>query len=556
MTQAKDGENVLIERLIPIEHDSVLSDRYRIVKFLECKSGANIYRAIDTVTNLTVIIKERPAEPVPVSALEPGEWSDTVLDNAFQNEFLILRSVSYPTVVKALDIFRQADRAYLVIEQLEGQDLAYFLTQNTVSVQMSLEWMIQLCQSISQLHRRRILHLDIQPRYLVVAPDRQRIRLTGFHRAAVLPVVPRSKMEKTPGYSSTEMHGLFVDPIDQRSDIYSLGIVWFQLLTGQNPETIVNDPDWCFLLPSVAEFLPGIHPQIARIVARMVDPDPQNRYQTITDVKNDLLELINHPRRAVFSFSDVGMLRETNEDAVAIREMSVTQLSHTRGLGFYLVADGMGGVNAGEVASALAVEETLSVLDERLRSDWLETVLDPGVIIQESLHIAITRANSRIYESSAEAEHLSGMGTTLTAAVVYGQNLYVGHVGDSRCYVINQGTIEKITRDHSLVSRLVEIGQITEDDALIHPQRNLIYRALGTYANVEVDMYQRALKLGDWVLLCSDGLTTYLRDEEIQRVVLQYEEPSLAAQHLVNFANTRGGEDNISVVLINLARHQ
>ena len=105
------------------------------------------------------------------------------------------------------------------------------------------------------------------------------------------------------------------------------------------------------------------------------------------------------------------------------------------------------------------------------------------------------------------------------------------------------------------MGRLVEIGQITEEEALVHPQRNLIYRALGTYPNVEVDVYQRSLKLGDWVLLCSDGLTGHVKDHELQSIVLEHQDPQRASQHLVNMANVRGGEDNISVVLVNLSEY-
>jgi protein phosphatase len=146
-------------------------------------------------------------------------------------------------------------------------------------------------------------------------------------------------------------------------------------------------------------------------------------------------------------------------------------------------------------------------------------------------------------------------GTTVTAALGFGQMVYVGHVGDSRAYLINRFGIEKVSRDHSLVGRLIESGQITPEQAATHPQRNLIYRSLGTYANVEVDIYQRQFKIGDWLLLCSDGLTGHLLDEELQVVVMQTADPNLAARKLVNLANQRGGEDNITVVLVNLAEY-
>jgi protein phosphatase len=542
------------QMLQPLAEGHVLNNRYAIQRFLEVRNGSNMYRATDRATDFTVIVKEQADAATATGKLEAGEWNDQSAGNPYQGEFLILRSVSYPTVVKALDIFKEDTRAYLIIEQLEGRDLAYYLTQNAVSVQESLEWMIQLCQSISQLHRRQILHLDLQPRVVVVAPDNQRVRLTGFHRAAVLPVEPGFAPEVTPGYSSPEQAGLFDAPIDERSDIYALGAIWFQLLTGQNPAEMAAD-EWGYVFPSVSEYLVDSHPQIARIVARMVEPDPDRRYRTVNEVKNELLELINNPGRRVGYFSDLGMVREGNEDSIGMRDIHFVNLSRQRGLGVYVVADGMGGVNAGEVASAIAVEESLAVLEDKLQTNALESAAEPAEIIKQALTAAVKRANLRIYETGRGDEVLSGMGTTLTVAVIFGQTLYCGHVGDSRCYVINRFGIEKVSRDHSLVGRLVEIGQITEEEALVHPQRNLIYRALGTYPNVEVDVYQRSLKLGDWVLLCSDGLTGHVKDHELQSIVLEHQDPQKASQHLVNTANIRGGEDNISVVLVNLSEY-
>jgi serine/threonine protein phosphatase PrpC len=545
---------MLVEQLKPLDAGVLLAERYQVERFLEFKHGSNMYRAIDTVTNIVVIVKEQPNVPRGESQLAPGEWAEQSAGNPYQSEFLVLRSVSYPTVVKALDIFAAGERAYLVIEQLEGRDLAYYLTQYPVTVQQSLEWMVQLCQSISQLHRRQILHLDLHPRCIVVAPDNQRVRLTGFHRAVVLPLASEAELDHTPGYSSPEQAGIVSAPLDPRADIYSLGAVWFRLLTGIDPaEFLVSE--WGYEFPAVSETLMTIHPQLARIVSRMLQVDPDDRYASITDVKNELLELVNNPHRRAGHFSDVGMVRAGNEDSVGIKELDFVNLSLQRGVGLYIVADGMGGVNAGEVASAIAIEEGIQVLEEELHFSRLEQAIDPSEVINGALVSAIKRANLRIYETGRGDETLSGMGTTMTAAVIYGQTLYVGHVGDSRAYVINRWGIEKVSRDHSLVGRLVEIGQITEEEALVHPQRNLIYRALGTYPNVEVDTYQRSLKLGDWVLLCSDGLTGHVKDAELQSIVSSHADPQMAAQNLVNMANLRGGEDNISVVLVNLAEY-
>lgn len=538
--------------LAPLAVGDKLAERYQIERFLEFKDAANLYRAIDQATNLPVIVKEK-VDGAATNAMQDSEWAEKAWDNPWQNEFLILRSVSYPTVVKALDIFKANSRAYLVIEQLEGRDLAYMLRSGAeISVQQSLDWMIQLCQSIGQLHRRQLLHLDLQPRYIVVSPDGQRVRLTGFHRSVILPY--ELTPDGTPGYSPPEQFGYLFGKVDERSDIYSLGAIWHYMLTGNPPESYWADETERFNLPDISAFLPTIHPQIERIVRKMIEPDPNERYSTVQELKANLLALINSPQRRVGHCSDVGLCRAGNEDSLAVFELNFTTQSNESGVGVYLVADGMGGVNAGEVASALAVDTVTSQI-QSLISNLSEHHGDPTGEIRSALHAAIKEANTRIYETSRHNRDLSGMGTTLTGALIYGQNVFIGHVGDSRAYLINREGIEKVSRDHSLVGRLVEIGQITLEEAAVHPQRNLIYRSMGTYPNVEVDLYQRPIKIGDWLLLCSDGLTGHLSDEELHSTVINTPDPQLAARRLVNMANQRGGEDNITVVLVNLAEY-
>ncbi|MEB3188348.1 MAG: Stp1/IreP family PP2C-type Ser/Thr phosphatase [bacterium] len=547
--------------LAPLTPETRLADRYRIERFLEYKNGANLYRALDEATGLVIILKEcedtRTAGGAaggagPDATVAKSDWAEAATDNPWQSEFVILRSVSYPTVVKALDVFKASDRAYLVLEQLEGRDLAYVLrTRTSISVQQSLDWILQLAMALAQLHRRQIVHLDLQPRYLVVTPDGQRIRMTGFHRSRVLPAA--GTVEGSPGYSPPEQFGYFGTGVDERADLYALGAVWHYLLTGNPPESYWNLDTERFNFPDVSAFVPTIHPQIERIVRRMIEPHPDDRFESIQEVITQLQTLLNNPQRLVGHCSDVGLLRQGNEDSLAVFDLSFTTQSNTTGVGLYIVADGMGGVNAGEVASGIAVDAITAVMQEavsRLADD-----AEPGRQIQDALQNAVKEANTRIYETGRLNRELAGMGTTVTAALVFGQTVHVGHVGDSRAYLINRSGIEKISRDHSLVGRLIEIGQITPEQAATHPQRNLIYRSLGTYPNVEVDIYQRQFKIGDWLLLCSDGLTGHLLDEELMDVVLQTADPNLAARKLVNLANQRGGEDNITVVLVNLAEY-
>jgi protein phosphatase len=223
--------------------------------------------------------------------------------------------------------------------------------------------------------------------------------------------------------------------------------------------------------------------------------------------------------------TDVGRVRDGNEDDF---------LDQADRLGLVAVADGMGGHRAGEVASATALE-----------------ALRAAVASGESLRDAIEGANEAVLEKSESDRELHGMGTTLTAGMLAGKGLLtVGHVGDSRAYLIRDGEISQITADHSLVEEMVRGGELTPEQAEVHPQRSIITRALGIDAEVDVDLYPIELQAGDRILLCSDGLTTMLRPEEIANIFGREPDPGRAAQLLVDAANAAGGEDNITAVII------
>ncbi len=223
--------------------------------------------------------------------------------------------------------------------------------------------------------------------------------------------------------------------------------------------------------------------------------------------------------------SDPGRRRRRNEDSFVVEPP------------LFVVADGMGGAQAGEVASRLAA----SAFREFHEADDLEAAERVTAIVQE--------ANRRIYDRASEDRSASGMGTTVTAALVEEGRITIGHVGDSRAYRIRNGELEQLTDDHSLVADLVRGGRLSPEEADTHPQRSVITRALGTDREVDVDTFTVDAEAGDVFLLCSDGLTSMVADEEILRIVS--ESPSLdgAAAELVKAANRSGGEDNITVVL-------
>ncbi|HEX4188293.1 MAG TPA: Stp1/IreP family PP2C-type Ser/Thr phosphatase [Solirubrobacteraceae bacterium] len=228
-----------------------------------------------------------------------------------------------------------------------------------------------------------------------------------------------------------------------------------------------------------------------------------------------------------YAGTDTGRQRRANEDSLLARSP------------LFVVADGMGGAQAGEVASQIAV-------------DYFREQLEDDTPPESALATRALAANSRIHElSHSNAEH-AGMGTTLTAVYVGGEEVAIAHVGDSRAYCLRDGELLRLTDDHSLVDELMRQGRLTPEEAVEHPQRSVITRALGPEGTVEVDTRSFRARSGDVYLLCSDGLTTMLSEEQIASVLLAYPRLRDAGEALIAAANEAGGQDNITVVLLRL----
>ncbi len=239
--------------------------------------------------------------------------------------------------------------------------------------------------------------------------------------------------------------------------------------------------------------------------------------------------------------TDLGRTRPINEDGYYISDYS----SEYDAI-YAVVADGMGGHQAGEVASTMAICEIRETVNERCIGDMTESDL------KDMLITAVKKANRLIYQKSQEEESFGGMGTTVTMCLIYRDKAFVAHVGDSRAYMLREGQLHQITTDHSLVYELVKIGQITAEEAAHHPQKNVITRALGTDSGVEIDLYEFSVLPGDLVLLCSDGLTNMLSDSELTGILTEKQNDSLTelAERLILRANEKGGFDNITAVLL------
>ncbi len=285
--------------------------------------------------------------------------------------------------------------------------------------------------------------------------------------------------------------------------------------------------------------------------------------------------------------TDVGKQREQNEDSAYKRIESLGEGDR----GLLIVADGMGGYQAGEIASILAVETISKAMDSffkpipdqptiRLTPSSNETVDQDATItyaataeaeasknktvklpetpvtksIEDQFTAAIQQANKAILRYGEQKSSARGLGCTLTAALIQNDQAYIANVGDSRTYLLRDGKLILITKDHSLVAKLVEAKQIEPDEVYSHPQRNLIYRSLGAgHKTVEVDIFNQTLRPGDTLLLCSDGLWEMVRGEDLLKELSEKSSPQQICNILVDLANANGGEDNITAVVVQIS---
>lgn len=235
-----------------------------------------------------------------------------------------------------------------------------------------------------------------------------------------------------------------------------------------------------------------------------------------------------------YAITDIGRKRELNEDYIYTSGQPIGALPN-----LFIVADGMGGHKAGDYASMHTVDRFVEVIRE----------LGEEHGVQDAINEAVTAANEYIYQRSRENSNLSGMGTTLVLASCIGNEAIVANIGDSRLYLVNDA-MTQITRDHSLVEEMVTLGGIDREMARNHPDKNIITRAVGVKEKVAADFFEVDLTKGDKLLLCSDGLTNMLRDEEIYQIIQENKELEQAAKALIDAANENGGRDNIAVVLV------
>lgn len=262
----------------------------------------------------------------------------------------------------------------------------------------------------------------------------------------------------------------------------------------------------------------------------------QNRHRKGSRCRERVLAIEFHKHLAAGSASDTGKVRDQNEDSFFV-DVEV---------GLFIVSDGMGGAQAGALASEIVVKALPPMIQDQITKLTNPT----NKAIRRSLKDAIVELSKRLHNESVDQIDLKGMGATVVLAMVYESNVHIAHMGDSRAYLLRQGRLEQLTQDHSIVGILLRLGDITPEEAEIHPARGRLSRFVGMEGEVYSDVLTLALRAEDRLLLCSDGLSGMVTNRAIADVLMKHPDPQIACEALVDAANSAGGKDNVTVVII------
>ncbi len=475
---------------------------------------------------------------------EAGGASAAVSDDlgdVFGRVLALSLTLDHPALERALEGFACDGRVYLVYPE----NVLVPLSRRPGGIRMcepeAIATAVQVCQAVSFIHRRGLRLNDLCPESIAAAPD-GRIRIAGLDYVSNDDEL-QAEPVLNPGFTAPEIYR--GRKADKRADLFSIGALLYAMLTGERLES----ESWREEAGAVRFYPPhAVSPVLEQAVRRAVLFDAQQRWPSVDALKAELLRLNAGVKIRSAAMTDVGRVRELNEDAVlALEYFRDSQVEPAQSF-LYAVCDGMGGAEAGEMASALAVDVLRDYFKKGLDRGGMEGVQELGKL----LATALEEANLNIIEYQRQHPEARGMGSTGVCAMLAPPDGAVAWVGDSRAYLLEGGVLRQITKDHSLVQRLVEIGQITPEEARHHEHRNVITRSLGARqsgaAGAEAVSFR--VRRGGRFLLCSDGLTTHVEDQDIAEIIRRHEEPYGAARELIAAANAGGGTDNISVVVV------
>jgi serine/threonine protein phosphatase PrpC len=461
--------------------------------------------------------------------------------DSIRQALLELSRRQLPGILRHAAVLTYLDRQYVIVDY-PGEP---WISLGQVNLPIPdarrvVSWCMSIGQALTSLSERNLVPetavpVDCLEPLVLLANDQPAFADLGIFN-------PRPPAPAQPGQQNNSSEAVNT----QRKENAFLGQILYMLASGSRQPLFQAPPD----LPEVPAVFRKILNQLRRdefiSLPRFLDAlrqtlAPQESYRSLRQIPSHR--------------TDLGRVRDHNEDFVGKWSLGMQQSPDDPEVGLYLVADGMGGHQAGELASRSVVQVMLDEIQQKAQdlqnvpklkrsTIKLDQVTTPGEVIRQ----AVLRANEVLYNSRKSLS--SDRGTTLTAALVVGDICAVANVGDSRTYLLHQGHLQQISIDHSLVASLVSANMIKPEEVRSHPQRNQIFRTLGDKLALEVDIFERSLATGDRLLLCSDGLWEMVLDNAIERILNQAPNPAAACDRLIEAANQAGGTDNIGVVVV------
>lgn len=498
----------------------------------------------DSQANGTAPLSEAPqaeAAAAPSEAAQKPDLQEHLeelaqddLGEVFGRVMALSMTLSHPAFQRADAGFAENGRVYLVY----ADEALRPMPAPPMSESEAISAAIQVCQAIAFVHRRGLRLNDICPQSVALSGS-GRIKLTGLDYVSNDNELAADLIFND-GYTAPEIYR--GKKTDKRADIFSAGALLYTWLTGER----IESESWREEAGPVRFYPPHVvTPELEQAILRAIQFEPSARWATIDEFKAELTRLLAQFKIRIAGLTDVGMVRDHNEDALMIIDYVRDSLVEPDQNHLCVVCDGMGGAEAGEVAAAIAVKTIRDYVETRLAG---AEAIDPGKLMSAALE----EANSKILEYVGSHPESRGMGSTGVTALLTQSGAAMAWVGDSRGYLLESGALRQVTKDHSLVQRLIDIGQITPAEARTHEHKNVITRSLGARQSgpAGAEAVAVRLKRGDQLLLCSDGLTTHVEDNDVAAILRRHRNPYDAARELIAAANAGGGTDNITVIVI------
>ncbi len=525
--------------------------------------------ATDNEDDVMVSFDDPTPQTQPVTLTLPG-WPRPSWEQQ------VLKTAAHPFLPAVIDSFTEEGFEYLIEEVPVGRSLWDAWDDPDSSAEQRFRWLRHVAEQLHALHGAGAIVESLRPNQVVVTGD-GRGRLVELSELLPLPI-PADAPIRGSLYTAPELT-TYNSQADARANLYSFGAVLYSLHVGRElTEMDFSRPgDPKAFVPR----FPDIHPAFGRLMMKTFVRQPEARFPSDEAVKEDasgFTELIrnldacgrmlDNVRLDVSAWTTTGMVRTGNEDAFALLHACESRQEDFADSALILLCDGMGGYDAGEVAAAVTIQQLRKlILAHKTFAALAGATSFAGDLpraegnplapfdVEEAkklIRTALKDANRFIY-NEARSGRLGkrGMGCTAEAVYVNGRHLIVGHVGDSRTYHLQEGRLIQVTRDQTLVNRLVELGQLTEEEAEDHPRKNELQQAIGGQPDVEPGIYHAVLKPGDWIIVCSDGMSNHVKNADLAQM-LQNEAlfAEMAARRLVNLVNIEGATDNATVVAV------